>query len=60
MRKSEPAVAEHARPTDIPLVTLRRIGTRGAWGARAATGTRTRISISADHARFLDVLTATR
>ncbi|KJS59559.1 hypothetical protein VM95_26540 [Streptomyces rubellomurinus] len=27
MRKSEPAVAEHARPTDIPLVTLRLIGT---------------------------------
>jgi pyrimidine-specific ribonucleoside hydrolase len=33
---------------------------RGAWGARPATGTRTRISVSVDHARFLDVLTATR
>ena len=32
---------------------------RGAWGARPAAGTRTRISVSVDHARFLDVLTAT-
>ncbi|MBV6699720.1 nucleoside hydrolase [Kitasatospora aureofaciens] len=34
---------------------------RGAWGARPASGTRTRISVSVsvDHARFLDVLTTT-
>lgn len=32
---------------------------RGCWGARPATGTRTRISVSVDHTRFLDVLTAT-
>lgn len=32
---------------------------RGEWGARPATGTGTRISVSVDHARFLDVLTAT-
>ncbi|NUP47817.1 MAG: nucleoside hydrolase [Catenulispora sp.] len=32
---------------------------RGVWGARPAAGTRTRISVSVDHARFLDVLSAT-
>ena len=31
---------------------------RGAWGARLAAGSRTRISVSVDRARFLDVLTA--
>ncbi|WP_344659053.1 nucleoside hydrolase [Catenulispora subtropica] len=32
---------------------------RGAWGTRLAADTRTRISVSVDHARFLDVLAAT-
>ncbi|WP_324787945.1 nucleoside hydrolase [Streptomyces sp. H51] len=32
---------------------------RGAWGARLAADTGTRISISVDRTRFLDVLTAT-
>lgn len=32
---------------------------RGGWGARVAAGTRTRISVSVDQERFLDVLTAT-
>jgi pyrimidine-specific ribonucleoside hydrolase len=31
---------------------------RGEWGSRLAAGTRTRISVSVDRPRFLDVLTA--
>ncbi len=32
---------------------------RGAWGARLAADTRTRISVAVDRTRFVDVLTAT-
>jgi pyrimidine-specific ribonucleoside hydrolase len=30
---------------------------KGEWGARAATGTRTWISVGIDHDRFVDVMT---
>jgi len=47
---------------DESICTFREVEVyreRGLWDARPAAGTRTRISVSVDRARFLDVLTAT-